>query len=145
MLPILKAERYTHGVRLSGYTRETFAKMQGFLEGLSLKEPKKIPGNRIIMELKKKYYGCFEDLSETYIHRNSLEDLIGYLENKGIPRERVEIEDIPVPKAATAVYEMYKKYVLRDYQEIIREDILRDWLHSARVDLQTGKGKPSRA
>ncbi|AEH03492.1 DNA helicase [Pseudomonas phage PhiPA3] len=141
MEPILKAERYTHGVRLSGYTRETFHKMQGFLEGLMLKEPKKIPGNRVIMELKKKYYGCFEDTSETYIHRNCLEDLIGYLANKNVPRDRIEVVDIPVPESAKAVYDMYEKYVLREYQEIIKADILRPHLHSARVDLQTGKGK----
>ena len=115
--------------------------MAGFLEGLSLKEPKKLPGNRIIMELKKKYYGVFEDFKEVYIHRNSLEDLLGYLENRNIPRTAVEITDIPVPVAAAATYEMYEKYVLRDYQEIIVEDILRPGMHSARVDLQTGKGK----
>lgn len=141
MQPLIKAERYTHGVRLSGFTRETFDKMAGFLEGLSLKEPKKLPGNRVIMELKKKYYGVFENFKEAYIHRNSLPDLINYLANKGIPSEYIEVIDIPVPKAATAFYEMYEKYVLRDYQVIIKSDILRPNLHSARVDLQTGKGK----
>lgn len=137
----MKAERYTHGVRLSGFSRETFDKMAGFLEGLALKEPKKLPGNRVIMELKKKYYGVFENFKEVYIHRNSFDDLINFLENKGIPREYVEVIDVPVPKAAAATYEMYEKYVLRDYQILIKEDILRPGMHSARVDLQTGKGK----
>lgn len=141
MKPLLIAERYTHGARLSGYTRETFDKMSGFLEGLCLKEPKKLPGNRIIMELKKKYYGVFEDCSEVYIHRNSLPDLIAYLENRNIPKEYIQVIDVPVPKAVPALYELHEKYVLRDYQEIIKEDILRPGYHSARVDLQTGKGK----
>lgn len=141
MKPLLIAERYTHGVRLSGYTRETFDKMAAFLEGLNLKEPKKLPGNRVIMELKKRYYGVFEDFSEVYIHRNSLPDLIGYLENRGIPKDYVQIIDIPVPQPATAHYDMYEMFVLRDYQELIVEDILRPGYHSARVDLQTGKGK----
>jgi hypothetical protein len=137
----MKAERYTHGVRLSEFTRETFDKMAGFLEGLALKEPKKLPGNRVIMELKKKYYGVFENFKEVYIHRNSLEDLLNFLDNRGVPRSHVEITDVPLPKAMTAVYEMYEKYVLRDYQELIVDDILRPGFHSARVDLQTGKGK----
>lgn len=141
MKPLLIAERYTHGVRLSGYTRETFDKMSGFLEGLLLKEPKKLPGNRVVMELKKKYYGVFEDLSEVYIHRNCLPDLLAYLENRNIPASHVEIRDIPVPVAASAVYDLFEFYKLRDYQELIVEDILRPGMHSARVDLQTGKGK----
>lgn len=141
MQPLLKAERYTHGVRLSGFTRDTFEKMAGFLEGLSLKEPKKLPGGRMIMELKKKYYGVFEDFKEVYIHRNTYEDLVNYLANRNIPREAIELTEIPIPVAAGASYEMYEKYVLRDYQELIVEDILRPGYHSARVDLQTGKGK----
>lgn len=115
--------------------------MTGFLEGLNLKEPKKLPGNRMVMELKKRYYGVFEDCSEVYIHRNSLPDLIGYLENRNIPRDLIKIVDIPVPKAETAHYDMFEKFVLRDYQELIVADILRPEFHSARVDLQTGKGK----
>lgn len=141
MQPLIKAERYTHGVRLSEFTRETFDKMAPFLEGLSLKEPKKLPGNRVVMELKKKYYGAFENCKEVYLHRNSLSDLLNYLENKGVPREYVEIIDVPLPKAVAATYEMYEKYVLRDYQVVIKADILRPEIHSARVDLQTGKGK----
>ncbi len=144
MKPLLIAERYTHGVRLSGYTRETFDKMAAFLEGLNLKEPKKLPGNRMVMELKKRYYGVFEDLSEVYIHRNSLPDLLAYLENRNIPKDHVQIVDIPVPKAASAEYDMYEMFVLRDYQELIVADILRPEYHSARVDLQTGKGRPFR-
>lgn len=135
------AERYTHGVRLSGFTRDTFDKMAGFLEGLSLKEPKKLPGNRMIMELKKKYYGAFEDCSEVYIHRNCLPDLLDFLENRNIPKDYVQIVDVPVPLAAPASYELFEFYKLRDYQELIVEDILRPGMHSARVDLQTGKGK----
>lgn len=115
--------------------------MTSFLEGLNLKEPKKLPGNRVVMELKKRYYGVFEDLSEVYIHRNSLPDLIAYLENRNIPREYVQVVDIPVPVPATAHYDMFEKFVLRDYQELIVADILRPEYHSARVDLQTGKGK----
>lgn len=141
MQPLIKADRYTHGVRLSGFSRETFDKMAGFLEGLSLKEPKKLPGNRVIMELKKKYYGVFENFKELYIHRNTFNELLSYLENRGIPNQAVEITEIPIPVAAAASYEMYEKYVLRDYQVLIVEDILREHLRSARVDLQTGKGK----
>lgn len=141
MTPLIKAERYTHGVRLSEFSRETFDKMAGFLEGLALKEPKKLPGNRIVMELKKKYYGVFENLKEVYLHRNSFPDLLAFLENKGIPKEYIEIVDVPVPVAVLAQYELYEKYQLRDYQVLIKEDILRPGMHSARVDLQTGKGK----
>lgn len=115
--------------------------MTGFLEGLNLKEPKKLPGNRMIMELKKRYYGVFEDGSEIYIHRNCLPDLLAYLENRNIPKDYVKIVDIPVPEAAKATYNMFEMFVLRDYQELIVADILRPEYHSARVDLQTGKGK----
>lgn len=141
MNPLIKVDRYTHGARLYGFTREIYDKMSGFLEGLALKEPKKLPGNRVIMELKKKYYGQFENLKEVYIHRNSLDDLLNFLENRNVPRSCVEINEVPLPKAVQAIYEMHEKYVLRDYQVLIKEDILKPGCHSARVDLQTGKGK----
>lgn len=141
MNALIKIDRYTHGVRLHSFTRGTYDKMSGFLEGLALKEPKKLPGNRVIMELKKKYYGQFENLKEVYLHRNSLEDLLNYLENRNIPRSHIEITDVPVAPGIHASYDMHEKYVLRDYQVLIKEDILRPNLHSARVDLQTGKGK----
>lgn len=115
--------------------------MTGFLEGLNLKEPKKLPGNRMVMELKKRYYGVFADGSEIYIHRNSLPDLLAYLENRNVPKESVQVVDISVPVAEKASYDMFEIFVLRDYQELIVADILRPEYHSARVDLQTGKGK----
>jgi superfamily II DNA or RNA helicase len=141
MEPLLIAERYSHGVRLTGFSRDTFYKMQGFLEGLSLKEPKKIPGRGMIMELKKKYYGLTEDHREITIHRNCYDDLVRYLGNQFITPDRIKVVDVLPPSSATAYYDMYEKYVLRDYQEIIKEDALREGMISVRIDLQTGKGK----
>lgn len=141
MNPLLKAECYTHGIRLTEYTREVQDKIFGFLESLKLKEPKKLPGNRMIMELKKKYFGATEDGKEIYIHKNCLQDLLDYLANKGIPNSCVKIVTIPVPTGAPAKFELLPQYVLRDYQEIIKSDILRPNLHSARIDLYTGYGK----
>lgn len=141
MKPLLKAECYTHGVRLTEYTREVQDKILGFLESLKLKEPKKLPGNRMIMELKKKYYGATEDGKEIYIHRYCFPDLISYLENKHIPKSCIDIVNVPVPVGASATFELLPQYILRDYQEIIVEDILRPHLHSARIDLYTGYGK----
>lgn len=141
MKPLLKAECYTHGVRLTEYSRETQDKIFGFLEGLKLKEPKKLPGNRMIMELKKRYFGATEDGKEIYIHRHSLQDLLDYLANKNIPASCVDIVNIPVPNGDAVKLELLPQYVLRDYQEIIKSDILRPNLHSARIDLYTGYGK----
>lgn len=138
---VLKAERYTHGVRLFGYSRETYYRIEGFLKKLELREPKKLPHGRMTMELKKKYYGVFEDLSEIYIHVNSFVPLLDYLETKGIPRNNVQIKEIPVPTPLPAEFEVFEKYVLRDYQELIHEDITEKPHHSARVDLFTGYGK----
>lgn len=141
MKPLLKAERYTHGVRLTEYTREVHDKILMFLESLKLKEPKKLPGNRMVMELKKKYFGATEDGKEVYIHRNCFQDLLDYLANKNIPKSCIDIVDIPVPNGTAVKLELLPMYVLRDYQEIIKSDILRPHLHSARIDLYTGYGK----
>ena len=51
---MLKAERFSHGVRLSGYNRDTFYRLTQFLESLSLTEPKKLPNSGIAKKLKKK-------------------------------------------------------------------------------------------
>lgn len=141
MKPLLKAERYTHGVRLTEYTRDVHDKILMFLESLKLKEPKKLPGNRMVMELKKKYFGATEDGKEVYIHRNCFQDLLDYLANKNIPKSCIDIVDIPVPNGTAVKLELLPMYVLRDYQEIIKSDILRPHLHSARIDLYTGYGK----
>lgn len=141
MKPLLKAERYTHGVRITGYNRDTQDKLFGYLESLKLKEPKKLPGNRMIMELKKKYFGMTEDGREIFIHRNCYDDMVGYLANKNIPSSCIEVVDIPVPNGDAVKLELLPMYVLRDYQEIIKADILRPHLHSARIDLYTGYGK----
>lgn len=141
MNPLLKAECYTHGVRLTEYTREVQDKIFGYLESLKLKEPKKLPGNRVVMELKKKYFGATEDGKEIFIHRNCLQDLLDYLANKGVPASQINRVEVPVPIGAKAVFELLPQYVLRDYQEIIKSDILRPHLHSARIDLYTGYGK----
>ncbi|MFO5452856.1 hypothetical protein ACLBO7_30325, partial [Klebsiella pneumoniae] len=67
--------------------------------------------------------------------------LIYFLFYKHLLSSILEFVDIPVPSAVKVDYTLFELYVLRDYQETIREDILRPHLHSARVDLQTGKGK----
>jgi bisphosphoglycerate-dependent phosphoglycerate mutase len=140
MEPLITAERYTHGVRLTGYSRDTLYKMQRFLETLLLREPTKVQG-RMVMVTKKKYYGITEDNRSIFIHRNSFPALIKHLANVQVPEDRIKIIDIPVPTAAPAVFKVKEKFSMRDYQETILEDILRPHLHSARVDLQTGKGK----
>ncbi|QBJ02606.1 DNA helicase [Pseudomonas phage Psa21] len=140
MDPLITAERYTHGVRLSGYSRETLYKMQRFLDTLLLREPTKVQG-RMVMVTKKKYYGITEDNRSIFIHRNSYAAMVAHLANVGVPEDRIKVIDIPVPYAAPATFVVKEKFSLRDYQKTILEDILRAHLHSARVDLQTGKGK----
>lgn len=141
MEPAFIAERYSHGVRITKFTRDTFYKMRGFIEGLSLKEPKKIPGRGTIMELKKKYYGLTADHRELTIHRNCYDDFVRYMLNQGVPQERMSVIDYAPPSAKKAIYEMYEQYVLRDYQDIIHDDAIRPGFPSIRIDLQTGKGK----
>lgn len=141
MEPLLVAERYSHGVRITKFSRDLFYKMQGFIEGLSLKEPKKIPGRGMVMELKKKYYGLTNNHRELTIHRHCYDDLVAFLGNQGVPVDRILLTDIPVPIAASAAYDMFEMYVLRDYQEIIHEDAIQPERYSVRIDLQTGKGK----
>ncbi|WDS62364.1 putative RAD2/SF2 helicase [Pseudomonas phage D6] len=115
-------------------------KMQRFLDTLLLREPTKVQG-RMVMVTKKKYYGITEDNRSVFIHRNSYSALVKHLANVNVPEDRIKVIDIPVPVAAPATFKVKEKFSMRDYQKTILEDILRPHLHSARVDLQTGKGK----
>lgn len=137
---LLKAERYSHGVRLSGYTRELFQKLLHFLERLELKEPNRDQWGRVTMELKKRYYGLREDHREIFIHRNNFKDLLGYLTNIGVPEDRIEIVDIPIPAAEPAVFRVKDHLVPRDYQVPIIEALV-NTEYSRRLDLYTGYGK----
>jgi len=140
MDPLLKIEQYSHGARITGYNREMFSRMTHFLESLCLREPKKNQYGNMTMELKKRYYGMTQNYRELFVHRNHLPDLLRYLSDRGIDSSRISQTQIPVPAAAPSQYDVLPMYQLRDYQEIIVQE-LADSLYSRRLDLQTGKGK----
>lgn len=135
----LKIEKYSHGCRVTGFDVDSLHKTTRFLETLSLKEPGRV-NNRMTMVLKKKYYGMTENRRELFIHRNTLQDYVGYMSESGYNTAQIRYNDIPLPPAANADYLIDDKYVLRDYQiPIVGE--LADDTYSRRLDLQTGKGK----
>lgn len=139
----LSIDVYSHGARLYGYTRETFTTLTYFLETLSLKEPRKLPANqggRMIMELKKRFYGLREDRREAFIHRHHVEPLLKFLEQRGISKEYIDIHQIPTPGGQSVDYYIKDFFVQRDYQIPIIEK-LEDDHYSRRLDLQTGLGK----
>jgi len=125
-----------------GFNREVFSKMTAFLESLSLKEPVRSQFGHMTMELKKRYYGLTADHRELFIHRNSFPDLVNFLAHRGIDQSRISQVHIPAPACVPVDYVVLPQYVLRDYQEIIVEE-LADLLYSRRLDLQTGKESPS--
>lgn len=142
MKTLLTLDVYSHGVRISGYTRETFRILAIFLERLALKEPRRIPQeNRTVMELKKRFYGLTDSRKESFIHRYQLDELLGYLKDRGIDRERIVINHIQPPEAAPATFELYDFYEARDYQIPIVDFMSDRSKRSCRLDLQTGKGK----
>jgi len=143
MTPAIRIERYSHGARISGYRRELFPKIAHFLESLKLKELEKVPphmGGGFRTVIKKRYFGCFEDQTEVYIHRHHVDEFIGFIVDRGVDRDKIELVEIPYPDAAPAELTLYPHFVMRDYQgPIIRS--LKDEQYSKRVDLQTGLGK----
>lgn len=133
---------YSHGIRVSGYTRETFRTIAGFLEGLVLKEPRHIPRERrTVMELKKRFYGLTDDRSESYIHSYQLDNFLSYLKDRGIETGRVVVNSIPLPTSVPVAYDIYDHFVPHDYQVPIIETMADTVSKSRRLDLQTGKGK----
>ncbi len=140
MEQLFKAELYSHGVRITGYRRETLQKLSYFLESLSLKEPKKDHFGRVTMELKKRYYGITADYRELFIHARHWPEMVKYLEDRGIGPEQYTETFIPAPKPADATFVLKPFYELYEYQEVIVDE-LSDENPSRRLDLQTGKGK----
>ena len=140
-MKLLKIEKYSHGVRVSEYSEETYRLIKPFLTTLMLRELENIPRtNRKMMVTKKVYYGETKDRKQLFIHRYCLNDLLRHLVDNNIYSNQIEIVELPVPTAQPAEFKLFDKYVLRDYQQIIQDDILRP-IQSARIDLQTGKGK----
>lgn len=147
----LKAYRYTHGIRITGYDSLTYTQLQKFITDHSLIERNVSYDGSVNYDLKKRYYGLSEDTKTLYIHRNTWDTFLGYCANRGISSNHIEVIDMPHPTYSDADYELFEKYVLRDYQELIAEDIQRGGLKdrfmykpehtSARVDLHTGYGK----
>lgn len=135
----LKIEKYSHGCRVTGFDADSLHKTTRFLETLSLKEPGRV-NNRPAMVLKKKYYGMTENKRELFIHRNSLPEFVGYLSESGYPTAKIVYNQIPIPSAVSADYLIDDKYVLREYQVPIVDE-LSDDMYTRRLDLQTGKGK----
>lgn len=138
--PLLRIERYSHGARVSKYSRDLYPKLTHFLEQLALKEPRRLPRGGMVMELKKRFYGATEDRREIYVHRNTVPSLINYLKERGIASKRIEFVDIPLPETEPVKLKVHDRFVPRDYQVPIIET-LSDPLYSRRLDLQTGLGK----
>lgn len=133
---------YSHGIRVSGYTRETFRTIAGFLEGLVLKEPRHIPRERrTVMELKKRFYGLTDDRTESFIHRYQLDNFLSYMRDRGIGEDRIKVTHIKPPKSIPVSYDVFEHYVPHDYQIPIIETMADTITKSRRLDLQTGKGK----
>lgn len=140
----VKIEVYSHGVRITNYDEQLFNNLSNYIKSLTLREAVKIPRTkRFVMEERKRYYGLTENKKEFFIHKYCLDDFLEELGKLGLEKEHIDLVKVKVPEFDTVEYELDEKYVLRDYQETIKEDILRP-LASARVDLQTGKGKSLR-
>lgn len=140
--PTIRIECYSHGVRISGYDRNTFGKLSIFLEGLKLKEPRKLPqnqGGHMVMELKKRFYGVSDDCREAFIHRHHLPDLLAFLKDRGL-ESLVEIVKIPTPPAADITLKVFDFFKDKDYQVPIVKTLVDD-NYSNKLDLQTGLGK----
>lgn len=147
----LKAYRYSHGIKITGYDALTFNQLQKFITDHSLIERNVSYDGSVNYDLKKRYYGLSEDTKTLYIHRNTWDTFLGYCANRGISSNDIEVTDAPVPEYRDAHYKLFDKYVLRDYQVAIDEDIRKGWgrgvpkilpeHRSSRVDLYTGGGK----
>lgn len=138
---------YSHGVRVSGYSRELFTTLSIFLESLNLKEPRKLPahqGGRTVMELKKRYYGLRHNNREAFIHRYQLDELIGFLHDRGIEDRFIERNYIEPGTPVEVSYTLQEGLAPRDYQIPIVSALV-DPLPSKAVYLQTGKGKTKTA
>lgn len=137
----IKIETYTHGIKVTNFNESQFKKFKSYLNQLTLKEAVRNPRTgAIVLEEKKKYYGLTSDGKELYLHKECLEDFLNHLETMEVKEKDVRIIPVIVPKGKPAHYELYEKYVLRNYQEDIAEDFERP-IHSHRVDLYTGYGK----
>jgi len=140
MTPFLAIDLYSHGARLSGYSYDTFRLLTRFLERLNLKEPRHVPHQGMVMELKKRFYGLTENKREIFVHRHHIRELLKYLGDNNIPEDYITFNSITAPVPTEASYTVKSHFVQRDYQTKII-DSLGDDHYSKRVDLQTGGGK----
>lgn len=134
---------YSHGIRLHGYSRRVFDALAIFLDGLQLKEEKRLPphqGGRMVMEVKKRFFGMLGNKREVYLHRNQLESVVRHLKQYSLNDNNFIIEYFDPPKPKHVEIEVFDKFVPREHQvEMIEE--MSDDLYSRKVDLFTGGGK----
>lgn len=140
----LNIDAYSHGIRLHGYSRNVYDVLVVFLNRLQLKEEKRLPrhqGGGMVTEVKKKFFGMLKSRREIYLHRNSLDALLHFLENQGILREKITITYIDPPVARPVDIEVFDHFVERDYQGIIIPELEETSTSSRKLDLATGLGK----
>lgn len=138
MAALITIEQYSHGARLSGFSRELYDKLSHFLNRLALKEPRKLPHGGMVMELKKVFFGLTHDHKEIFIHRNHMPDLMAFLYDRGISESQINRVQIPIPESVPAQFKIFSKIKPYDYQVPIIEK-LSDGFYSRRLYLQTGK------
>lgn len=140
MSVIFTFDQYSHGVMVTTHNRDALHKLLSFLEDYELREIKRLPQGGTINELKKQFYGITHNKKHLFIHRNTLNKLIGYLNDKGYNANNYLFRSIAIPESESIHVLVKSKFVPRDYQTVIIDHLCRP-IYSSRVDLQTGGGK----
>lgn len=141
MTPKLVLDEYSHGVRVSGYTRDTYPIIASFLETLTLKVTNYVRHKGYVVEVKKRFYGQTDNGKEVFLHRHHLPDFLHWVTNRGIQDEYIQRNAIPAPPSASATFSVKDHIAPREAQVPIVESLTEVGAYSRGVKAQTGFGK----
>jgi superfamily II DNA or RNA helicase len=136
---ILRCERYSHHLRLSGYQQSVLSILMAFCKTLGEVGFVK-RGRKWVKEIVRVFAGSTRTRSEINIHRNDETRLMRYLENQGIKPAQIHIIDHPMYTPQSVAFRYIDQRTARDYQAPIIEYICAPGKTKV-VTLDPGRGK----
>ena len=145
MEPTVKIDVYSHGLRVYGYSTRLFEDLTRYLDGLTIKDTRRLYTGEWVTEIKKTFFTTTKNQRELFLHRTAYDELRAVLTNLNISEKYIQVNQIEVPEYKPAVMQVWDHLKPREYQvpliAKVTEDIPEGQVRSRALFLQTGKGK----
>lgn len=107
----------SHYVRITDFDERGKEALLSFCRGMAQYTLERLPGGRYRRVMTRVFVGVDKKRTFFHFHRHQLDDIILHLGSYGIPKHRIYVDYIDVPKGETVEFKVIDKRTPRDNQE----------------------------